>query len=247
MSPFARGLNVLLLAVFTLTLVAWLRKDVLPPTSSMLPVLQQDPVQTPTDEKTFDFKYAGAYYRIKPVAEYELWGLVVSHNNIASPFDIYHTNDAVDFRDICVIWGQNVLTGDHRDIDFWSEPWTCNFKTDSWDVYNRFRLDQISNTHMLSDSPRVRERARAAEVGDQVTFRGLLVDYCPELEPEALRRTSTTREDTGNGACEVMLVREFKVLRRGNPFWQGAFDVSKWCLLGLVLARAALFVRSLHP
>ncbi len=49
---------------------------------------------------------------MRPVADFELWGLVVSHNNPTAFYDIYHDRNSVDTRDLGVIWGENLRSAD---------------------------------------------------------------------------------------------------------------------------------------
>ena len=66
------------------------------------------PEQTEIDDGTFDFTYKGQRVEVEPVADYEMWGLVVSHNNIKSIADIYHDSSSVDTKDLCVVWGDSL-------------------------------------------------------------------------------------------------------------------------------------------
>jgi hypothetical protein len=51
------------------------------------------------------------------------------------------------------------------------------------------------------------------------------------------RRSSTVRNDRGNGACEVVYVTEFEVLREANASWRSLHKLSGALV---VLALAAL-------
>jgi hypothetical protein len=234
----------LILLVTVAGTAAYFRKDALPPPGEVLAALAQEPIQAAVNEPASVFPYAGTNYVVQPVADYEAWGLVVTHNDIGAFADIYHTRRSVDIRDICVIWGQNATSGDLARVDFWSEPWTCNFRTNDSGVFQRFRQDQVANNHMLAREPWVRDQILRADVGDQIHFRGTLVNYFPEGYPEVVRRSSTTRLDRGNGACEVVLVRSLEILRRGNPAWQDTFRCCKWLLVLLVVAKTVLVLRA---
>ena len=78
------------LTLVGLCLLAWLNKGGLPAPAEIDPALLAEPRQEPTEREPFEFTHEGRTVRIRPVAEYELWGLVVSHNNIESIADIYH-------------------------------------------------------------------------------------------------------------------------------------------------------------
>ena len=86
--------------------------------------LLQEPAQGSTMRESFEFEYKDQQCRVQPVAAYELWGLVVSHNNIESIADLYHDSTSVDTKDLCVIWGGNLEGDDFRQVEFKSGSWT---------------------------------------------------------------------------------------------------------------------------
>ena len=65
-------------------------------------------------------------------------------------------------------------------------------------------------------------------------FKGWLVSYGVKGAPYA-RGSSTVRNDRGNGACEVVYVTEFEILREANPVWRSLYRLSL-VLGGLALA-----------
>ena len=104
------------------------------------------------------------------------------------------------------------------------------------DTYNAFNQSAISNNHLLTADPQIAKTIRSARRGDQIHITGYLVNYKNALGAE--RHTSTTREDTGQGACEVLYVTGFQILKRGNPVWAPLFLISIY----LVIASAVLLV-----
>ena len=56
----------------------------------------------------------------------------------------------------------------------------------------------------------------------------------------AVRGTSTTRDDTGNGACETIYVTGFEIIGRANAGWRAAAPVSL-AVIGGCLALLLLF------
>lgn len=242
-SKYQKLLNILIIATLLLIGVSYKKLQQFPSPSQILPKLHSDPVQSATSREKFDFDYEGATYTVEPVAEYEISGLIVSHNNISSIGDIYHTSKSVDIKDLCVIWGENLKDGNFKQFKYWSEPWTCFFQTNSNEALKKFQPDQLSNNHLLSSSARVRELIREAKVGDQVSFSGMLVNYYPRGEADLRRKTSTIRADTGQGACEVVFVDNFKIDKEWLPGWSIAYRCSKimfWMLiilkiLGLII------------
>lgn len=231
-----RLLQIVFLFALMLTAVAWYRKGELPDLSEVRSELRSEPAQGPSAAEPFTFRYKGKEIRVRPVASYELAGLVVSHNNIESIADLYHDSTSVDTKDLCVIWGHNLETSDYRKVQFRSGSFTCYFTYPSG---VRFWRRAGSNNHLITDSDEIRERIAKIQVGDQVRFAGLLVDYQVEDWRDFWRQTSTVRSD---GGCEVVFVEEVEVLRRGTPGWYLAFRFGRLLLVTLPL----LYLVTLH-
>ena len=70
---------ILLIIVFA---VSWFKIRELPPKSGVAPNLLNEPIQTETNREDFTFDYRGKNYHVKPLADYRLWGLVVTQNDI---------------------------------------------------------------------------------------------------------------------------------------------------------------------
>ena len=206
------------------------------PPREVRPELLQLPLQTATDRPPFSFAYKGKQCRVKPVAAYELWGLVVSHNDIKSVADIYHDASSVDTKDLCVLWGENLRHTDYLQAKYKSGPFTCYV---SWsEVLPNLFMDGLGNNHMLTDSPEVRRAIGTVKVGDQIHFRGLLVNYQMEDWETFWRNTSTVRDDAG---CEVVYVESLEVLQRGTPVWYFLWRFAEVVLVTVPLVYLWLF------
>lgn len=224
-APALRRLLVLGFALAAALLaLAWWRSGSLPEPGSLHPEVSTAPFQGPTDAAPFDFEYKGKSCQVRPVAAYELTGLVVSHNDIRSFSDIYHDATSVDTRDLCVIWGENATSGAYREVEFWSGPFTCSW---SRPPGHPFRRGEISNSHLITDLAEIRATLEGIHPGDQIRLRGLLADYRMEDWGDFWRRTSTSRNDSG---CEVVFVDELEVLARHRPGWHKAEGIAKWLL-----------------
>lgn len=217
-----------------LTAGAWFLKGRLPPPDEILPLLRQDPVQSATSRPPFTFAYAGKTYRVTPVAEYELWGLVVAHNDISALSDIYHTSVSVDTKDLGVIWGDNLANDNYRRVEFRSGSWTLYL---SCPPGLALRFDQIANNHLITSDDEIRRQIGTVRVGDQIHLRGLLVNYQLPGARGFVRKTSTSRSDRG---CEVVFVTALDILVPGTPGWYLLFSAG-WIGLGAaILGKVAL-------
>ncbi len=217
----------------------------LPPPDAILPQLLTEPVQeplSPARAKSFVVERQGVEYTIIPRYEYAMYGLVVEEHDAEGWLAYTHKvfGDYINTRDLCVLWGPNV-SGDHYlQMDYSHGEWTCYVRTDDRLAWNKFQLDALANNHVLPANAAVAEAVRAARIGDQVLLRGRLVDYA--MLDGFTRATSTTRKDTGDGACEVVYVEEFQVLQTANSFWRFSFAMGGPMLLaGVVLAAVSFF------
>lgn len=224
--------------------VAWLLSvfalERLPDKDQLLPEIVNAPVQislTDSQRKEFSFEYLEREIKVKPVAGYELWGLVVSRKDIFSFLEGYQEEYAINTRDVCVIWGRN-LDADYQKIKFSSGSFFCYFRNT---LGTGFEEDDLSNNHLITDNPDIRRLINNVNVGDQIYIKGFLANYI-EDDWQSWRNSSVTRTDTGNGACETIFVEEFKILRP-NPTLAGVFY--KWMDTIFISALGLLIILSL--
>ncbi len=218
-------LKPLFIASLTLVVFSWSLKGRFVDHSEIDPALLSEPLQTETERDPFTFEYKKQKVSVRPVARYEQWGLVVSHNNIHSMADLVHDSSSVDTKDLCVIWGPNLESNDFRRVRYKSGQFTCYYRYRSG---TRFHHRALGNNHLITDSQAIRDQIAAVRVGDQVRLEGLLVDYQMDDWQSFWRRTSTRRDDTD---CEVVFVEELEVLRRATPFWYSGYSLGKWLLI----------------
>lgn len=212
----------------------------LPPSALIRKELFNQPLQQGTTRDTFYYTYKGQSITVTPVADYTISGVIVSHNDPKDwwRFDLVHDDRSLDTRDICLVWGSNLKHDDYRRAHFHSDDWMCNWQYGS-DVH--YLMDnEISNNHLITDSDAIRDIINHLQIGDQITIRGMLANYSEERWDGQFRTTSLTREDTGNGACEIIFVRDIVVLHSYNGRWARLKEICFWGLivsLGLRLAR----------
>ena len=229
-------LRALFLTALVVSVAAWLFKGDLEDPSGIVPELLQEPVQVKVSRPDFTFDYKGRRCLVRPVADYEIWGLVVSHNNIESFADLYHDSTSVDTKDLCVIWGRNLETDDYQRVSFRSGSFTCYYRYPSG---VRFSLRAGSNNHLVTDSDAIRDVIDEVRVGDQIRLEGMLVNYQMDDWRDFWRESSLVRNDSG---CEVVFVERLEILKRGTPFWYLAYRLG-WITLLVV---PVLYVATLH-
>jgi len=229
----------LLLAVFAVT---FFTKDRYRPVKDIRPEVLAEPLQSsPAQTEPIVFRKNGYSYTVTPLYDYDISGLVVSSLKYDSWYSLSRT-DSVFLVDLCVIWGGNV-----RDRAY-AQPslrFSQDYRFCLWTASGRvtFSDKEISNNHLVIEDDRLEKLAKSVSAGDQVRIKGKLA----RVEARALGETgsyerqnlvwnsSTTRDDTGAGACEVIYVESLEILKKGNPVSHFLFDFSKYGLLAVIV------------
>lgn len=224
-------INDLVIAIGFIGLIVsfWNRND-LPGNVEFVTRILEEPRQTKTDKRPFDAVFEEVTYRVEPEYAYDLTGMIVSyrhHDNNSRMHAL--ANDHLNMLDVCVIWGDNTANEHLHKIDFWNGIFTCNVKTRDQQAWDAFNMDQLSNNHLISDDEFVRRQVRKIRIGDQVRVRGYLASY--SSGGGYRRGTSTTRTDTGDGACETIYVEGFDIVQAATSPWR----VSMWISLAVLL------------
>ena len=236
--------SVIIVVSFISLLVSFWNRNDLPGDIDYVPALDKEPRQTVTRERAFKLVYNGVQYEVAPEYEYDITGMVVSYRHHHEGNSRMHAlaKDHLNMLDMCVVWGDNPRNERLDRISFWNGIFTCNVKTRDQQAWNAFNMNQLSNNHLLSDDEFIRRQVKKIRVGDQVRVRGYLASYASD--GGSVRGTSTTRTDTGNGACETIYVKSFEIVRKATNFWR----ISMWASLALLLAGLAIhFSRPYKP
>ena len=220
----------------------WNRNDI-PGSIDLLQELSAEPVQTATRKQPFEVTVNDVDYLIEPEYEYELYGMVVSYRHHDQDSRMHFlANDHLNMLDVCVVWGENASLPSLNEISFWNGIFTCNFKTRDREVWDQFDIYKISNNHLISDDDFIRDRVKDITIGDQIRVTGYLASY--SNDGGAKRGTSTTRMDTGDGACETLFVETFDIVRSATSYWRVGMYA---CLLLLVAGLVVHFRQPYRP
>jgi hypothetical protein len=225
---------------FALAIVAFVNRNDLPGSLDRVPALSEAPRQRPSDEQPFVVSYKDIEYRVEPQYEYDLVGLVVSFRHHDGRSRMHRrSNDHLNMLDVCVLWGDTASNPYLPKIDFWNGIFTCNVSTRDENAWESFDMTELSNNHLLSADDFIRNEVRDIRVGDQIRVSGALASY---VSGNGSRRgTSTTRTDTGDGACETIYVREFQIVRAATSYWR----LSLYAALGVLTV--TLFIHFRRP
>ncbi len=227
--------NIVIAANFVLLLVSFWNRNDLPQNIDYVAEILNEPLQTATSKASFDASYNGVKYRVEPEYAYDLYGMIVSYRHHDGDSRMHlAANDHLNMLDVCVVWGDNTINRQLHKIDFWNGIFTCNAQTRDQEAWDSFDMYQLSNNHLLSDDEFVRDRVRDIQIGDQIRVRGYLASY--SNEKGGTRGTSTTRLDTGDGACETLFVERFEIIEPATSYWRMSMYLSLVLLsIGLVI------------
>ena len=211
--------NVLVVVSLVWLLVSFWNRNDLPSNIDYVTEIQSEPRQTPARKDPFDAVYNGVEYLVEPEYAYDITGMIVSyrhHDNNSRMHRI--ANDHLNMLDVCVVWGDNTVSAELDKLDFWNGIFTCNVQTRDQVAWDSFDMNQLSNNHLISDDEYVRDRVKSIQIGDQIRVRGYLAGYASAGVGK--RGTSTTRTDTGDGACETIFVERFEIVQAATSYWR---------------------------
>ena len=236
--------SVIIIASFVSLLVSFWNRNDLPGNIDYVPALDNEPMQTRTQERPFELVYNDVRYRVEPQYDYDITGMVVSYRHHHEDNSRMHrlANDHLNMLDVCVVWGDNPRNERLDRISFWNGLFTCNVKTRDQEAWDAFDMNQLSNNHLLTEDEFIRRQVKKIRVGDQIRVRGYLASYASG--GGSVRGTSTTRTDTGNGACETIYVKDFAIVQKARNNWRIAMWVSLALLVGGLVAH---FSRPYRP
>lgn len=228
-------------SVLLLALHAW-KKDRFPSDLDLQPGVERPPGQSPVDEAPLWLEAGGERYLVRPRHRYELTGLVVSLRRHNADYGLHALwNDHVNVADVCVVWGSNATDLDLNRFDIRNGQFTCRISTSDPHAWKALDGDAIANNHLITTVPRLRDAIDGLRVGDQIRVSGWLADYGQPGSP--MRKTSTTRSDRGDGACETILVEDLQVLASMDNVWRTLFWPG---ILGLIASLAWWLAVPLH-
>lgn len=224
-------------------ILSFWNRNALPDNIDYVPGIQAEPAQTPTREAPFDAKLNDVVYHVEPEYSYDITGMIVSFRHHENNSRMHRlANDHLNMLDVCVVWGDNATNAQLQKLNFWNGIFTCNVETRDQAAWDSFNMEQLSNNHLISDDPEIRDQVKKIKVGDQIRVQGYLAGYS---SPGVSKRgTSTTRTDTGNGACETIYVEKFSVVESAFSGWRASMYIS----LGILLFSLVLhFKRPYRP
>ena len=169
-----------------------------PPGQAVAP---EEPVQTDLKEKK-QWKKNG--YLIQALAKFDMTARVI----IA---DRYRTDREADVSpmDLTVAWGPASDTAVLQQFDFYKLHRYYRYEWDDPGAPSSVVKSHTANMHMIGKDSYTDSKLTHVEAEDIITIDGYLVEVSAT---DGWRwRSSLTRNDSGNGACELVLVESIKI------------------------------------
>lgn len=138
------------------------------------------------------------------LAEYSLKGVIKSKRKYSD----YPAR--VSTYDFALAWGDlnKKEIDEHISYSQSSRWYFYRYKKDL-PVSREYIANHSSNVHLIAADKTVLSKIKGAKENDYVWLKGYLVNVNFKDKPW---NTSLTREDTGNGACEIMYVTDFIIM-----------------------------------
>lgn len=164
-----------------------------------------DPVQEATDRPAFTLETRKGTITLQPLARFEVSAVTASAER-------YRMDDGAFLIpvDLALIWG-----------DLPAEPYKSRVSYGQMARFYFWRTDDTqgldlgyvqrhsSNMHLIPATSNLRNALLAVDEGDAVRLRGLLVDAA--RTDGFTWKSSTSRNDDGPGACELVWVEEAQI------------------------------------
>lgn len=212
-------MRILVLSLCALVIFSFYKRNDFVDGQALAEQVLHEPSQTASYKEPFSIDLSGHRYTVVPKFRYDLYGLVVSYRHHDGDSQLHKSwGDYINMADICVVWQDNATSPWLNQYKFWNGQFTCNIQVFSDEAWHAFKGNQLSNNHLISESPLIRSKVSKVKIGDQIRISGWLSEYSNELGGK--RGTSTNREDTGNGACETIYVERFEILDSANNPWR---------------------------
>ena len=115
--------------------------------------------------------------------------------------------------DYAVSWGLFAKPEIARTISVQQYDRFLNWKIDKLPVSPKQAIQMVSNMHIIPANPQIAEQIKQVQRGDLVQLKGDLVEI---KDKDLVWKSSLTRTDIGDGACELFRVNSIQWLEKQN-------------------------------
>jgi len=145
--------------------------------------------------------------KVTPLAHFELTAKVLSKENYSRDRGAKHSP-----MDLALGWGRMSDESVINQLEIWQSGRWYRWKTEKFPIPKREIETYSANMHMIPSSETISSTLEKVKEGDLIHLKGKLVRI--DSEDGGYWQSSLSREDTGNGACELIYLQSFEIL---NP------------------------------
>lgn len=148
-------------------------------------------------------------FSLTPLADFEVHARVLSRK-------IYKRDSGAGLApvDLALGWGRMSDESVYEQLTIRQLSRFYTWRARQFPIPGREIEVSSANMHMIPSGREIEREMKRVRKGDLVRFQGKLVNV---EGPGGFRwRTSTTRTDTGNGACELVFVEQFEIVGPGS-------------------------------
>lgn len=161
------------------------------------------PLQTSTEVEKFMFKG----YDLEPLYNYQLEAKILSKKKYSSG-----QNSKLSLYDLALGWKDMSNDEVLSEISISQSNRWYYWRTNNFPIPRKNIETQSSNHHIIHANDEIKEIVSDMDEGDTVILKGYLVEVT--LPGDSYNwKSSTSRNDTGDGACEVFYVNDAFILK----------------------------------
>lgn len=175
-------------------LYSWKSRPLTPPAGQLV---NEVPLQQATDRVSFRH----GDFQIEPLASYQIKARVLARESYR-----FDNESALSPLDLALGWGPMSDTAVLDKIDIRQSGRFYYWQVEDFPIPRQQIEVNSANVHLVPANASVEKRLKSVRVGQVVTLKGLLI--AARGDSGWQWRSSLTREDTGNGACELFWVEE---------------------------------------
>ena len=145
-------------------------------------------------------------YQITPLEPFEMHARVLSSKH-------YRSDKEADLVpvDLALGWGPMADLSISNQVRVAQSNRWYHWQVESFPIPRREIETNSANMHLIPANPAIAEAIQSVKTGQMVRFTGDLVEVVDPAKGWRWK-SSLTRNDTGAGACELVLVKSFSVL-----------------------------------
>lgn len=146
-------------------------------------------------------------YQLMLMDDFSIKGLVLSKRN-------YIADERADIAPVDLVLGWMRMSDPHvlKDIEIAQNHRFYYWHVDEYPIPRKELESNSTNLHLIPDNKKIRDALLSIKRGEIVELKGQLVDV--KDKDGNLWVTSRSREDVGDGACEILLVKHLQTLKQ---------------------------------